>query len=128
MSEEAPNGPRLNPDQLKGIEDFNIGGEYYTLKELVQIPEVAVTNWVNIPLTCQVTLNLTRGDLDRLYFSITQMSAATTMLSETVRLISFGDTVGANVAIKKTSELAQSADGNFRHFFAAVMKGAVPNG
>lgn len=129
MNDEPPkNVTKLTPEQIKGIEEFNIGGREYTVNDTVEIPSEVVSYWTSIPLDQNVFITLTRGDLDRLYFAITQMNAATTTLTETIRLWSFGDADGANASFRKTTELTRSADGNFRHFFAAVMKGAKING
>lgn len=128
MSDETPNPPKLTPEEIKGIEDFNVGGPDYMVRQAVEIPETAIKNWINIPLEQNVTIDLKRADYDRLYFCMAQMSATSFMLAQTIRLLSFQDLEGANAAHKKAHELVVSADSNFRHFFAAVMAGAKING
>jgi hypothetical protein len=128
MSDEQQPPPKANARANTGIKDFNIGGPDFTLQEQVEIGADAVSHWTSIPPETPVVLRLTRGDFDRLYFAITQMNAATTMLAETVRLMSFGDNAAALATFEKARQMANSGDGNFRQFFAAVMKGAAPNG
>jgi hypothetical protein len=128
MSDEQQPPPKLTPEQIQGIKDFGIGGPDFTVHETVEIGADAVSHWTSIPPETPVVLRLTRVDFDRLYFAIAQMNAAHTMLAETVRLMSFGDNAAAYATFEKAREMIDSGSGNFRHFFAAVMKGAVPNG
>lgn len=129
MNDEKPVDPaKLTPEQLKTIEDFNIGGPEFTITEQVAIPESAAQKWTSISADQSIVISLTRGDFDRLYFSLTQLSAALTCSQQTMRFVSYGDTSAADVSFRKGNELIQSADGNFRLFFKAIMEKAVPNG
>src|SRR5438132_2746405 len=105
MTDETKNVSKLTPEQIKGVEEFNIGGDAYTLRDEVEIPDKGIENWVSIPIDQSVVVTLTRGDFDRLYFSMMQMSASSTMLAQTIRLLSFGDLEGANASHRKASEL-----------------------
>lgn len=130
MSDEQPPAepPKLTPEQIKGIQDFTIGAPDYMVRDQVTIPDDAVSHWTDIAVDKPVSLTLTRGDFDRLYFAITQMNASSTFLAQTIRLITFGDIPAADATHRKAQEMIQSADGNFRLFFTAVMKGATANG
>lgn len=129
MSDEVPQDPgKLTPEQLKGIESFNIGGPEFTIIDQVAIPESVVQRWTSIAADQNVVVTLSRGDLDRLYFSLTQISAALTCSQQTMRFMNFGDMAAADVSFRKGNELIQSADGNFRLFFKAIMEKATPNG
>lgn len=129
MSEELQEDPpKLTPEQIKGVEEYTIGAPDYMLRAPVPIPDDTVARWTAIPLDKPVNVTLTRGDFDRLYFAVTQMNAASTLLSQTIRLITFGDIDGANAAHRKSIEMTNSADGNFRLFFTAIMNGATANG
>lgn len=126
--EKPPEYVKLTPEQMQMLAAFNIGGPEFTIKEQVPIEDEVVQRWTSIPVDQTVAVVLTRGDLDRLYFSLTQMSAALTSVQQTLRFMSFSDNEAAGVSFQKGNELIQSADGNFRLFFKAIMSKANSNG
>lgn len=126
--EQPPEVPKLTPEQIRGIQEFTIGAPDYMIRDQVAIADDAVSHWTDIPVDKPVSITLTRGEFDRLYFAITQMNAGSTLLSQTIRLITFGDIAAADATHRKASEMIQSSDGNFRLFFAAIMRGATVNG
>jgi len=129
MSDDnPPEYVKLSPEQLTDLAAFSVGGPDRMFREPVAITDEVVQRWTSIPEGKVVTAPLTRGELDGLFFGMTQTNASVLMLANSIRYLSFEDFQAANVAFQKGTELAQSADANFRLFFRAIMQKAETSG
>jgi hypothetical protein len=95
------------------------------LPEPYVLPPQLLEKWLAIPSSNYVTVQLTRHDIDQLFFGLSKGYSCQQFLHDCIVRWSNGDVPGANEALDNARRLAVEGDNNVRHFFAAIMAAAT---
>lgn len=106
MSEEQPSLPLTPPP------------------EVYSIPRQIIDRWTGVQPEAYVTINLTRQDLDHLFFGFTKCLQAQGALQACIIEWSHGRIDPANVALSRAQALLTESQNEWRKLFTAIMSSA----
>lgn len=87
------------------------------------IPATQISKWTSIRPEAPVTLTLTRGDVDNLFFAISKSAQAISSLQACLILYSQGKMEEANHVLAQSQRNNVESDNHMRMFMNAVMSG-----
>lgn len=93
------------------------------LPQAFNIPATQVAKWTNIPPAAQIMINVTRGDVDNLFFAVAKAAQATSSLQNCLILYSQGKIEEANEVLAQSQKHTVEGDNHMRMFMNAIMSG-----
>lgn len=92
------------------------------------IPVALIDKWVGLRADQKVEIPLSRGDLDHLFFSVTNLAKGIAALQACLILYSQGKIEDADKALQESQKLVVRGDNEMKMFMNALMAGARPAG
>ena len=97
------------------------------LPSLHSMPKATIDQWVQIPADEYVSINITRNDIDNLYFSISNLITSQDALQEALIAYSNGELEQANEKMDSSRRYAIESMNSLRGLMAALMSSALKN-
>lgn len=97
------------------------------LPSIQPIPQALIDEWIKIPPGEQLTMSISRSDVDNLFFSINNLISSQYNLQESITNYSNGDLVNANSHMDLSRRSSVEALNSLRAFLTSIMASTLRN-
>ena len=95
------------------------------LPNVQAIPDPLLAQWIEIPTSDALTVNVTRNDIDQLFFAINNLISAQHALQELLVFYSNGNLDEANDNMDRARRWSIESTNSLRSFFSGIIAGEM---